>query len=87
MEGVEIFAVVVFSVAVSIGLHLIYVCWFWRADEIPDDYFLISPAILHKATKMNWVGCIIYWILGLALAPLFTIPGIFAWLFTVGRKD
>ena len=85
MTVVQLFLVIFFGFIVSLGLHFIYAVWFW--DELPSDFPLISPAALHKTTRMNWVGCIIYWILGLVLAPLFTIPGIFAWLFTVGRRD
>lgn len=84
MTAVQIFLVIFFSFITSMGLHFVYAWWFW--DDLPGDFPLISPAALYKATKMNWVGCIIYWILGIALAPVFTIPGIFAWLFTVGRK-
>lgn len=80
----ETYIIILLSSIGSLLLHLIYVSWF--LNKIPSDFPLISPATLHKMTHMNWVGCIIYWILGLALAPLFTITGIFAWLFTVGRK-
>lgn len=79
------FIVVVVGIITSALLHVLYVIWF--ADEFSGDPPLISPATLHRVTRMNWTGCIIYWTLGLALAPLFTITGIFAWLFTVGRKD
>jgi len=81
----EIILIVLICCAFSVLLHFVYVSWFF--DKLNKYAYMISPATLHKMTRMNWVGCIIYWILGLALAPLFTITGIFAWLFTVGRKD
>ena len=81
----EIIIIVLVCCALSTFLHFIYISWFM--DKCGEHNCMISPATLHKMTKMNWVGCIIYWILGLALAPLFTITGIFAWLFTVGRRD
>ena len=86
MTNQELIVIIILSALIVTGTHLIYLCWLFPRMGADAD-LLISPATLHKLTKMNWVGCIIYWILGLALAPIFTIPGIFAWLFTVGRKD
>ena len=80
----EIIIIVIVCCALSAFLHFIYISWF--AEKCGECSYMISPATLHKMTSMNWVGCIIYWILGLVLAPLFTIIGIFAWLFTVGRR-
>lgn len=80
----EIILIVIVFCALSAFLHFLYVSWF--TDKCGEYCFMISPATLHRLTKMNWVGCIIYWIIGIPLAPLFTIPGIFAWLFTVRRK-
>lgn len=85
MEIREIILVGIVCCAISVFLHLLYISWFM--DKCGEYSYMISPATLHKMTKMNWVGCIIYWILGLALAPIFTITGIFAWLFTIGRRD
>lgn len=85
MTNQEIVVIIIFSILIAVGTHLIYVSWFLCQVEAEGD-LLISPATLHRLTKMNWVGCIIYWVIGIPLAPLFTITGIFAWLFTVGRK-
>lgn len=86
MTNQEIFGIVMLFMFLSLGMHLLYILWFLNKIDNGKD-FLISPATLHRLTKMNWVGCIIYWVIGLVLAPLFTIIGIFAWLFTVGRRD
>ena len=85
MTNQEIFVIIILSMLIVAGMHLIYLSWLFCRMETDAD-LLIPPATLHRLTKMNWVGCIIYWIIGIPLAPLFTITGIFAWLFTVGRK-
>lgn len=84
MAANEIVIIVLIYCTIAAFLHFVYVSWF--IDKCGEHKYMISPATLHTMTKMNWIGCAIYWVLGLALAPLFTIIGIFAWLFTVGRE-
>lgn len=49
--------------------------------------FLYTPATFYKLTEMNWVGCIITYILLFPIAFISEIGGFLKWLFTVGRKD
>lgn len=55
---------------------------------INDDWpVFYTPATFYKMTQMNWVGCIISYILLFPFGFVFEIGGFLKWVFTIGRKE
>lgn len=51
------------------------------------DDIAVTPKEIYDINDMNMLGCVIAFIVGFILNPLFYIAHFIHWLFHVGRKD
>lgn len=51
------------------------------------DGMSVTPKEIYDSNDMNMFGCVIVFIIGFILNPLFYIAHFIHWLFHVGRKD
>lgn len=47
----------------------------------------VTPKEIYDSNDMNMFGCVIVFIIGFILNPLFYIAHFIHWLFHIGRKD
>lgn len=50
-----------------------------------NNFPFLSPRIIYEATEMNWVGCVIMYMIYFAIIPGFAILKFIWWLFHAGR--
>lgn len=84
MNTVEIIMAII---GLYVCLHALFVLFYIYFYSYSDTDFPIffTPEDLYQHSKMNAVGCLIIYLLLIALIPIFTLGGIIKWLFTVGR--
>lgn len=46
-----------------------------------DNYTLATPISLHDCTEMNWIGCILTWLIFALISPIMFIPKLCYFLF------
>lgn len=51
------------------------------------DDMAVTPKEIYDSNDINMFGCVIVFIIGFILNPLFYIAHFIHWLFHVGRKD
>lgn len=51
------------------------------------DSVAVTPKEIYDSNNMNMFGCVIVFIIGFILNPLYYIAHFIHWLFHVGRKD
>lgn len=51
------------------------------------DSMAVTPKEIYDSNNINMFGCVIVFIIGFILNPLFYISHFIHWLFHVGRKD
>lgn len=51
------------------------------------DSMAVTPKEIYDSNNINMFGCVIVFIIGFILNPLFYIAHFIHWLFHVGRKD
>ena len=87
MAGNEIALLILLGIAVS---GLIHWCTYGIISTIINSEkfpLLYTPGSLYKYTKMNWVGCIMTWLILLPFTFALELGGVIKWLFTAGRKS
>lgn len=72
----------------GVFVFVIHFCVAFVLFCVNEDWpIYYTPATFYELTSMNWIGCVLVWILLFPFAFVFELGGLFKWLFTVGRKD
>lgn len=64
-----------FIVIITSVIELINMC------VEPDNYTLATPISLHDYTEMNWIGCVLTWLMFALISPIMFIPKLCYFLF------
>ena len=68
-----------------------YLLWIVGAGIISTlegfDDMAVTPQEIYDYSDMNMFGCVIVFIIGFILNPLFYMAHFICWIFHVGRKD